>query len=159
MRTEQTPNTQRKKQISTLKDVTSRNTFAALVEDNLRRQEHQNSEDVNEMQSVLKAACTSAAESLPNFEAIPHKPWITIETLNLIDERTAARHNKDDEAERELTNLIKKSVKKDKKEWPESLACTGKWDDIKFLRDKKKLNKIKIKNKDRIEIVHFIGGG
>ncbi len=25
--------------------------------------------------------------------------------------------------------------------------------------DKKKLNKIKIKNKDRIEIVHFIGGG
>ena len=25
--------------------------------------------------------------------------------------------------------------------------------------DKKKLNKIKIKNKDKIEIVHFIGGG
>ena len=25
--------------------------------------------------------------------------------------------------------------------------------------DKKKLNKIKVKNKDKIEIVHFIGGG
>ena len=25
--------------------------------------------------------------------------------------------------------------------------------------DKKKLNKIKLKNKDKIEIVHFIGGG
>ena len=25
--------------------------------------------------------------------------------------------------------------------------------------DKKKINKIKVKNKDKIEIVHFIGGG
>jgi thiamine biosynthesis protein ThiS len=29
----------------------------------------------------------------------------------------------------------------------------------KKILDKKKLNKIKLKNKDSIEIVHFIGGG
>ena len=127
-----------RKQITALKDIELQNRFAALVEENLSIQALAQSEDVNERQTALEDAFGHAKAIFPEYQATPHKPWITTATLTLIDQRTTARHNKDSNTERELTQQIKKSVQNDKRAWLENLAGTGKWDDIKFLRQKTK---------------------
>ena len=88
---------------------------------------------------ILRRAFDDATTILPESQATPHKPWISQATLSLIERRMALRSNREFESEAALTKQIKESVKKDKTQWLETLAGTGNWDDIRFLRKKKKL--------------------
>ena len=100
-----------------VKDVVLQSRFAALVEEELRSQAITDTRttSLEEKQDILKHAFRQASVILPEQRATPHKPWITTNTLKLIDERTTARHNKDAEAEKQLGKKVKSSVQKDKR--------------------------------------------
>ena len=120
-----------------------------LVEDNLRSQTStETNEEINHKQTILKEAFTNASADLPEHKPSPHKPWISQTTLDLLDRRLTIRygHDYDYNNEAVLTKQIKASVKKDKTQWLEKLASTGSWDDIKFLRNKKKLKQGRLRD-------------
>ena len=93
---ERTQRPPKQKSPNALKNFGLRNRFAALAEESLKNHPQKHSEDVNTRQPVLKEMFEEASTVLPETQAIPHKLWITTETLNLIERRATFRRNKDE---------------------------------------------------------------
>ena len=90
---------------------------------------------MNDKSTALQAACEIAASmTLSQIEVQPKRPWISNNTLSLIEERSKARISKDWKNEQDMTKAIKLSVKADKSTWLNNLIENGSWVDIHNLR-------------------------
>ena len=74
--------------------------FAQSVVDNVTNQ------DTDTAEFCSKVTCAmheSAQKHLPDLPCMPKKPWLSRQSLVLVDQRNLARHRGDYEKERELT--------------------------------------------------------
>ena len=66
--------------------------------------------------------------------------------MGFIDERQLARREGDWRKENELSDIIKKSAKSDRKKWLEDLAGSGSWKDVRYLRSPNKSFQGRLRN-------------
>ena len=84
--------------------------------------------------SHINATLECAEVVVPTLPQKHRKPWISIETLNLIDRRRDAALANRFEDERYLRKLVKKSARGDRRHWLISLAGSGSWEAARKLR-------------------------
>ena len=95
----------------------------------------------------LVDAFQNAAEVvLPEKGAKANRPWTSKRTLDLINERTAARKGNDFPEEQRLAREIKKSVAQDRAAWLDDLLATGNWDEVRKLKKGLKQQQGRLKN-------------
>ena len=126
--------------ISGLHDEEIANRFAALFDDNMAGHEkHDNSPDA--LLHAISNAFRDAAEScLPRRAKVAKRPWISTNTLELLEKRDVARTRGDTTGERSLSKQIKHSVADDREIWLNQLLQSGDWGEIRKLRQKKSQN-------------------
>ena len=126
--------------ISSLHDEEIANRFAALFDDNMAGHEkHDNSPDA--LRHAISNAFRDAAEScLPRRAKVAKRPWISTNTLELLEKRDVARTRGDTTGERSLSKQIKHSVADDREIWLNQLLQSGDWGEIRKLRQKKSQN-------------------
>jgi len=83
---------------------------------------------------VAQMAMKNAEEILPSPVRKANRAWISEETLDLIDQRTAARLKQDSALELSLHKEIRKKAKEDRTNWLDKLLAEGRWSAIKNLR-------------------------
>ena len=91
---------------------------------------------------------TIAEELLPQKSSAPRKPWISQETLALLDHKHAARRSGDWESERLIRKQVRQSARRDRARWLESVASTGSWASISKLRRGPRKNQGRLRNTD-----------
>ena len=90
---------------------------------------------VNDFSSSITKAFVFAEETtLPEITSKRRKPWISDNTLQLIDERKHARAQGNTETEVFLHKSIRRSAKDDRRRWLMTLADSGAWADRRKLR-------------------------
>jgi hypothetical protein len=75
---------------------------------------------------------------LPARQKQANKPWISQETLDLVDEKRRARAHGDWELEKTLRKQVHKSAGKDRTNWLQQLAVAGDWASLRSLRKGRK---------------------
>ena len=75
-----------------------------------------------------------------------NKAWISIETLALIDLRNAARYSGDHIDEVRLRKDVKRSAKRDRATWLESLAGIGDWNALRRLKNPTKTSQSRLRS-------------
>ena len=99
------------------------------------RQSFRSNEDVNAVECIVAEAFTDAAQVLTSHVAAHAKrPWISGDTLKLIERRLQARMANDWQQERQIHKLVRASAKKDKRQYLTDLAGTGSWINLRKLR-------------------------
>jgi len=83
---------------------------------------------------MTEAFHAAIGTTLPVLPLAPHKPWISAQTLDLIQQRTLARRQGHDASERHLNAKVKQSVKTDRGNWLDGLLATGAWEEVRRLR-------------------------
>ena len=76
-------------------------------------------------------AALAATSVFPQMPAERKQPWISQNTLELIDKRTQARLANNTEEEKRLLKEVRKSCKQDKTSWVENNIANGCWDAIR----------------------------
>ena len=71
---------------------------------------------------------------MPQRARIAKRPWISSETLSLLQRRDDARFSRDVSAERDLSKQIRRSVAVDRSAWLDLLLQSGDWNEIRKLR-------------------------
>ena len=80
--------------------------------------------------SVMEAG----ERSLPSNARRANKPWISKDTLDLLDARRQARLTRQFELELDLRRQVTTSARRDRSEWLEQLVADGTWNAVKKLR-------------------------
>jgi hypothetical protein len=93
---------------------------------------------------VCEALHQAGVEVLPARQAKPARPWIRGATLALIDERNAARRDKNHQLEGALNKQIKKSARVDRASWADTVLAGGSWMEVQRFR---KLQKPRIESR------------
>ena len=75
-------------------------------------------------QRLQNTLCNTATSNLPKSQIWAKRPWISENTLALIDRRYIIRSNGDWQQEKKLSRLIKNNVKHDREIWLQHLANT-----------------------------------
>ena len=76
------------------------------------------------------------------------KPWISSETLELIERRRVARLSGNVEDEKQACQDVKKSARSDRKVWLDNLAASGSWRAARVLREKTSRQQGKLSDAD-----------
>ena len=92
----------------------------------------QDSEAMTQMISDTLAAATF--EVLSPTPARPKRPWVSIRTLELIDEWNKVRQRGLNHEQTELNKRIRPSAQNDRTEWLNKLMSDGSWDAIKAFK-------------------------
>ena len=112
-----------------LRDPGIRSKFADEVAGRLQISEHLSLDD------RWKHFCTTVRDAsekyLPLRSARANKPWISTDTLAILDQRRAARVSQDWPLEMELRKQTKKAASRDRAQWLERLVAKGDWDSVK----------------------------
>ena len=131
-----------------LSDVDQRhqftNAFSAAIDSM-----HDVSEDMISIEDSWeqgKAAMQVASQSLPREKRTANHPWISSETLSWIEARQEARALNDHAQERALHRQVRKSCKRDKTKWFNSLLDQGDWKQIKKLKNPRKAKCRRLRN-------------
>ena len=96
--------------ISALNAVEVANRFALLFDESMSNHEHHEL-SVDDFYDVMSDAFRHAADKcLPQRARIAKRPWISSETLSLLQRRDDARFSRDVSAERDLSKQIRRSV-------------------------------------------------
>ena len=90
----------------------------------------------------------AAQSTLPILEMAPNKPWISRQTMELIDARKESRASGEWDEERRLHKLIRAAAKKDKTDWLNDRLLTGGWKEIRRLRKPARRQPGKLRNID-----------
>ena len=86
-------------------------------------------------QAMCDAFAHAAQKALPECSgAQPHRPWVRAATLQLIDQRTAARADHDVGLERDLARRIRASVRSDRRAWLDEVVAQKDWAQVRKLR-------------------------
>ena len=83
--------------------------------------------------NMNSASNDAATRVLPAVPSMPKRPWISKETLDLIDQRAQARIEGRWNQEKRLHQSVKDSVKKDRARWLDALLASGEWDHMRSL--------------------------
>ena len=97
---------------------------------------------------ALKAAETS----LPERRRTSNQPWIQDATMQLIDRRKIARSSNAHEEEKRLHKEIRRMARKDRTEWIDRMLANGSWEQIKKIRQPKKVQHGRLRDR-RNELV------
>ena len=95
-----------------------------------------------------KLAMQKASETLPKPKRKANQPWISDETLRLLDLRREARGRNDQEAERRLHKEARKQAKADRTRWLDKMIETGDWQQIRALRQPKRPKCRRLRNSE-----------
>jgi len=87
-----------------------------------------------------------AAVLLPKVERKANQPWISCDTLQLLELRRQARAQHDCENERKFHKEARNHAKLDRTRWMDSLLEEGNWQQIRALRKPRKLKCGRLKN-------------
>ena len=87
---------------------------------------------------MLSHASAEASNKIPLRTAPARKPWIGPVTLDLIQQRHAARSGGDHALEKSLNKLVHKAVRSDKAVWLNSALEDGTWEGVRKLRRPRK---------------------
>ena len=91
--------------------------------------------DINEISSQINKAFSGAAQSALRSNTITRqKPWISNDTLALIDQRRRARALGNHEEELQLHKEVKRAARRDRRIWLLDLASSGSWNAARRLR-------------------------
>ena len=63
-----------------------------------------------------------------------HRPWISCDTLDLIEARDKSRWNCDYTKEKDLNRQVKQSAKRDRARYLDDIAAQGSWSAVKRIR-------------------------
>ena len=120
--------------VSALTAVEVANRFALLFDESMSNHEdHELS--IDDFYHVMSDAFQHAAEKcLPQRARTAKRPWISSETLSLLQRRDDARFSRDVSAERDLSKQIRRSVAEDRRAWLDQLLQSGDWSEIRKLR-------------------------
>ncbi|CAE7228886.1 Klhl22 [Symbiodinium sp. CCMP2592] len=95
----------------------------------------QSSDDVSQTWDLLREVFVQAMEEhIPKYQFAPRKPWISQSTLDLITRRGVLRSQGDLQQVAEYNKDIKRSAKRDKKNWLEEQLQSNSWEPIKQLK-------------------------
>ena len=109
--------------------------FAALFDSEVEAVAEDETDDVNLLYARIVDAFDSAAgHALPQPSAQRRRPWISSQTLDLIEDRCRARREHDLDQEKALTAYIRRSVKTDRAEWLERKLASADWSEVRKLR-------------------------
>ena len=109
--------------------------FRQRLRQQLHSTNHPGSYDTNGGWTNLCSDVLSAcALVLPVRCKKPNKPWISKDTLDLIEKRQLARADADHVLERTLHKKVRASARKDRGTWLERLTANGDWDAMKHVR-------------------------
>ena len=76
----------------------------------------------------------AADEELPRQQAVAKRPWISGETLLLIDQRNASRRAGAWEEETRLNKEIRAATRRDRETWLNGMVASGDWQSVRKLR-------------------------
>ena len=107
-------------------------------------------EAVAKIEAAFHAAALAA--SIPKRKPQKQRPWISEQTLGLIDQRRAARFEHDRDTEATMQRAIRVSAREDRKKWLCDLAGFGQWSDIQRLRGKKSVHQGRLLNEHGIAV-------
>ena len=103
--------------------------------------------------STLEETCTATITALKEAEStllpwhsVPNKPWISADTLAIIERRREARALNLFIEERRLHKLVRSMAKKDRTAWMERLLDEGSWEQIRRIRKPKKPRQGKLRD-------------
>ncbi|CAE7263960.1 unnamed protein product [Symbiodinium natans] len=92
-------------------------------------------EDVSQKWDFLREVFVQAMdEHIPKYQFAPRKPWISQSTLDLITRRGVLRSQGDLQQVAKYNKDIKRSAKRDKKNWLEEQLQSNSWEPIKQLK-------------------------
>ena len=121
---------------SALKDAEVRSRFVNNFDEGF--QPNQAGLSLDEKQCRIKEAFETAGSMLPKEPKRPNRPWISQNTLTLIEARDKARAAYDYAKEQRLHKQIRSAAKRDRAQWLNGIASTGSWEDVRRLRKKKR---------------------
>jgi len=102
--------------------------------------------------SAWSTACDgmrqAAEANLPSLPKQPNKPWISQDTLDLVDSKRSARARGDWVTEKLLRAKVQKSAKQDRAKWLQDLATRGDWASLRLLRKGRKMQQGRLYNTD-----------
>ena len=120
---------------SSLKNPLLARAFAESFESQLTGLVHSEGDDINEMCARTDDAFSESAETvLPKSAPVRRRPWISNDTIDLIEKRRLARNAGNSQGEKDLQHEFKGSARNDKKQRLLELAGTGTWAAAKHLR-------------------------
>ena len=120
--------------LRTLDDPETANRFSTAVCSDIQAVQHNDLELDHFNQHLQSAFQKASSNILTSSKARPKHPWISDATLSFIEKRNRERARGDWRQEKQLTRIIKNSVKKDREQWLQSLAGSGRWADIRRIR-------------------------
>ena len=98
-------------------------------------------ENINMLMMRMNDAIHFAKQkNIPAIEVMPKKPWISMTTLRLIEERIYYRSENDAIMEKALSHRIKKQAKLDREEWLNTMLAEGNWSALKKYQRQRKKN-------------------
>ena len=107
---------------------------------------------VSDIDAFWDKACSSVKDAVEQHVPLqtmrPNRPRISPETMQLLQQRCAARIHGHWDVEKRLRSQVKKSVKEDKAKWLEDLASSGDWKSIKKLRRGRSVKQGRLRNTD-----------
>ena len=120
--------------VSALNAVEVANRFALLFDESMSSHEHHEL-SIDDFYHVMSDAFHHAADKcLPQCARIAKRPWISSDTLSLLQRRDDARFSRDVSAKRDLSKQIRRSVAVDRSAWLEQLLQFGDWNEIRKRR-------------------------
>lgn len=121
--------------VNSLRTSGMSNSFASLFDLNMEAVTAEPTQNVNLLYARIVDSFQHAAQTaLPQSNLQPRRPWISAETLSLIEQRNSARAANAQAEEKQLTKKVRASVEKDRGVWLDSLLENGSWDSIRKLR-------------------------
>ena len=124
---------------SALQDKDTAWKFANRFHSLCQSDDHHTNETVphvqHECDKMLRAFHLAASEVVPSRLVKRKRPWISDDTLALIESKLHARQNGRFDAVARLSKQVKTQVKRDREKWLCDLAGSGDWKQIRLLRN------------------------
>ena len=96
--------------------------------------------------SLINTFRQVSAEILLELTVYPKRPWISSHTLDFVGKRNRLRKAGNWAAEKELTKIIKRSVRHNKERWLNERLEQGSWMDVRNLKKKPQHQQSRLKN-------------
>ena len=94
-------------------------------------------EDLHGHATRICEAFSTASETLPTQITGARKPWISAQTMGLIEHRNFCRTAGQHTAEKELNKEIRAAARRDRRAWLDDSLASGSWSAIRRLRQGK----------------------
>ena len=100
-------------------------------------------------EDLCKTVLKACSEIIPPKQKKANKPWISEETLKLIEEKRHVRTSGEWEKEKQLRKQVQRAAKKDRTNWLERLTSTGDWESLRIARRGSRRQQNRLRNSAR----------